>query len=65
MTAPIHCSASFAETHFYKPDDETNSDEQSMSILSVLAELLIVPDIAPINTKHNLVMLNKKFITHR
>ncbi len=25
LTAPIHCRASIAETHFYKPDEETNS----------------------------------------
>ncbi len=24
LTAPIHCRASIAETHFYKPDEETN-----------------------------------------
>ncbi len=30
LTAPIHCRASIAETHFSKPDEETNSSTSQM-----------------------------------
>ncbi len=48
LTAPIHCRASIAETHFYKPDEETNSSWSLMtrgwvniSKCSVLSELFL------------------------
>ncbi len=31
LTAPIHCRASIAETHFSKPDEETNSSTSRMT----------------------------------
>ncbi len=31
LTAPIHCRASIAETHFSKPDEETNSSDLGWS----------------------------------
>ncbi len=31
LTAPIHCRASITETHFYKPDEETNSSWSLMN----------------------------------
>jgi len=31
LTAPIHCRASIAETHFYRSDEETNSSESWMT----------------------------------
>ncbi len=45
LTAPIHCRASIAETHFYKPDEETNSSTSQMTFVDIIRLFLFLSEI--------------------